>query len=93
MLGGIISILCAVWFYRTAVAKAAPGIQWAVVGFVTFFLPNLVWKLWVAQPIAVKFHAQNAFLKAGLISNSGVLVGAVVAWLVWSKVLNKLKSS
>ncbi len=91
LLGAIISILCAVWFYRTAVAKRAPAIQWAVVGFVSYFLTNFIWTFWVSKPIAVKLLAQKATIKAGLVSGSGILLGAVVAWLVWSRVLNKLK--
>ncbi len=92
VLGAIISIVCSVWFYRTAVAKRAPAIQWAVVGFVSYFLTNFIWTFWVSKPIAVKLLAQKATVKAGLVSGSGILLGAVVAWLVWSQILNKLKA-
>ena len=91
LLGTIISMLCSVWFYRTAAAKGAPAIQWAVVGFMSYFLTNLIWTFWVTKPIALKLMAQGAGGKAGLISSSGVLLGALVAWLIWSQLLNKLK--
>lgn len=90
LLGTIISIICSVWYYRTAVAKGAPAVQWAVVGFVSYFLTNLIWTFWVAKPIAMKI-GQNAAGKASLISSSGILAGALVAWLIWSQILNKLK--
>jgi hypothetical protein len=91
LLGTIISMLCSVWFYRTAVAKGAPAVQWAIVGFVSYLLTNLIWTFWVAKPIATKLLAQNAGGKAGVLMSSGVLIGALVAWLVWSQLLNKLK--
>jgi len=91
MLGVIISMLSSVLFYRTAAAKGAPAIQWAVVGFGSYFLSNLIWTFWVSKPIAVKLAAQNLTGKAGLVSSSGILIGALVAWLVWSQLLNKLK--
>ena len=92
MLGVIISMLSAVFFYRTAAAKGAPAIQWAVVGFASYFLSNLIWTFWVTKPIAVKLAAQNLNTKAGLLMSSGILIGALVAWLIWSQLLNKVKA-
>lgn len=93
MLGVIISMLSSVLFYRTAAAKGAPAIQWAVVGFGSYFLTNLIWTFWVSKPIAVKLAAQNLNTKAGLVSSSGIIIGAVVAWLIWSQILSKLKAA
>ena len=92
-LGAVVSIACAVLFYRTAAAKGAPAIQWAVVGFGAYFLSNLIWSLVVTKPIATKLMAQGTTAKAALLSGSGILVGAAVAWLIWSKILNKLKEA
>ncbi len=91
MLGVIISMLSSVLFYRTAAAKGAPAVQWAVVGFASYFLTNLIWTFWVTKPIALKLAAQNLNTKAGLVTSSGIVIGAVVAWLIWSLILNKLK--
>ncbi len=92
MFGGIISILIAVWFYRTAEAKKAPAFQWAFVGFITYYLPNLIWTFWVAKPAVVRMHATSAGLSATLIGHSGILLGVVCAGLVWMQVLKKLKT-
>jgi len=92
LLGVLISMFSSVWFYRTAAAKGAPAIQWAVVGFGSYFLTNLIWTFWVSKPIAVKLAAQNLNTKAGLVASSGILIGALVAWLIWSLLLNRLKS-
>ncbi|MFM8332195.1 MAG: hypothetical protein ACKN9T_10940 [Candidatus Methylumidiphilus sp.] len=93
MLGIIISMLSSVLFYRTAAAKGAPAIQWAVVGFGSYFLTNLTWTFMVSQPIAHKLAAQNLNGKAMLVNGSGILLGVVVAWLIWSQLLNKLKAA
>lgn len=93
LLGAIISTLCAVWFYRTAAAKGAPAVQWAVVGFGVYFLTNLIWTLWVTKPIATKLVIQGTTLKAGILSSSGILIGAGAAWLVWSQILCKIKEA
>ena len=92
LLGVIISMFISVLFYRTAAAKGAPAIQWAAVGFASYFLTNLIWTFWVSKPIAVKLAAQNLNTKAGLVTSSGILIGALVAWLVWSQLLSKLKA-
>jgi hypothetical protein len=89
--GTIVSGLCAVWFYRTAMMKGAPAFQWGIVGFGSYFLTNLIWTFWVTKPIASKMAAQSA-TKAGLLTSSGILIGGLVAWLIWSRLLNKLKS-
>ena len=91
VLGALISILCSVWYYRTAIAKGAPAIQWAFVGFISYFLTNFVWTFWVSKPIATKFLSQNRSRKAGMVSASGIIIGALVAWLIWYQILNKLK--
>ena len=92
LLGTIISMLCSVLFYRTAAAKGAPAIQWAVVGFVSYFLTNFIWTFWVAKPIVTKLVAQGGGgAKAAIFSSSGILLGAFIAWLIWSQLLNKLK--
>ena len=93
VLGVIISMLSSVLFYRTAAAKGAPAIQWAVVGFASYFLTNLIWTFWVSKPIAIKLATQNLNTKAGLVTSSGILIGAVVAWLIWSQLLSKLKAA
>jgi hypothetical protein len=91
MFGVIISMLSSVLFYRTAAAKGAPAIQWAVVGFGSYFLTNLIWTLTVSKPFAIELAKQNLNTKAGLVSSSGIIIGALVAWLIWSQILSKLK--
>jgi len=93
MLGGVISIAIAIWFYKTAESKGAPTFQWAFVGFVTYYLPNLIWTFWVAKPYVLKLHAQNAGFTATLLGQSGIALGVVIAGFVWFQVLRKLKNA
>lgn len=91
LLGIIISMASSVFFYRTAAAKGAPAIQWAVVGFGSYFVTNLIWTFLVSKPIATQLIAQNMNAKAGWVSSSGIVIGVVVTGLIWSQLLNKLK--
>jgi hypothetical protein len=93
MLSGLISIVIAYWFYHTANAKSAPALQWAGVGFITYFLPNLIWTFALTKPLMMKLNTQNAGFSATLVGHSGILVGVTVAAFVWYAVLNKLKTT
>ena len=93
MLSGLISIIVAFWFYRTANAKSAPALQWAGVGFITYYLPNLIWTFTLVKPMVTKLHTQNAGFSATLVGHSGILVGVTVAVFVWYAVLDKLKAT
>ncbi|MDD5033245.1 MAG: hypothetical protein PHE55_00680 [Methylococcaceae bacterium] len=77
-IGGIVSIVFTVWFYLTAESKKAPAIQWAIAGFISYFVPYLVWIKLVA---AKKLPYPSA----------GILVGGICAWLVLTLILKKLK--
>ena len=91
MLGGIISMVIAVWFYKTAESKQLPKLQWAFVGFLAYYLPNLLWTFMIAKPMVVSYHAQNKGLAATLMGGSGILIGLACVVLLWMLVLNKLK--
>jgi hypothetical protein len=93
MLSGLISIIVAYWFYRTADAKSAPALQWAGVGFIAYFLSNLIWTFALTKPLVTKLHTQNAGFSATLVGHSGILVGVTVAGFVWYAVLSKLKAT
>ncbi len=92
MLGGVIAVLIAVWFYRTADSKGAPGVQWAIAGLLAFYIPNFIWSLLVAKTMLQNLHAQSAPIKASLVGHSSVVLGALCAWFVWSTFLRKLKA-
>ncbi len=79
-IGGIVSIGFAVWFYVTAEKKKAPAIQWAIAGFISYFVPWLVW-VKVMGPKKIPFSP-----------SIGILFGATCAFLVLTFVLKRFKS-
>jgi hypothetical protein len=78
VIGGIVSIVFTVWFYMTAESRKAPAIQWAIAGFISYFVPYLVWL---------------SLVKAKVVGypSAGVLVGAVSAGLVLTFLLKRIK--
>jgi hypothetical protein len=93
MIGGIIAIVIAYWFYRTAEAGRLPAMQWAVGGAIAFYVPNFIWALAVAKPMMSQLHSQNATAMASVLGFSSVIVGAAVAiavhWLVLRRAVNR----
>ncbi len=92
MFGGIIAIVIAFLFYRTAESKHLPGFQWAVGGVIAYYVPNFIWSLLVAKPMMNALHAQNATGPASLLGFSSVFVGAAVALLVYFLILRRLRA-
>jgi hypothetical protein len=89
MWGGIIGIAFAIWFYTTAEKRGLPNFQWAVAGYLSFFVPNLAWSMLVAKPIVAGLHASNQAFKAGLINSSSILIGVGCALAVYRFLLMK----
>jgi uncharacterized membrane protein YgaE (UPF0421/DUF939 family) len=89
MIGGIVAILMAYWFYRSAEAHGLPVFQWAFAGLISYYIPNFIWSLMVAKPWINSLHAQNGTVLATLLGFSSVLVGALAAFLVNLLVLRK----
>lgn len=83
MLGGVVAILVAFWFYRTAEARGLPTFQWAFAGVIAYYVPNFIWSLWVAKPWIASLHARNATGLAGALGFSSVFVGLLAAVLVY----------
>lgn len=89
MFGGVVAILIALWFYRSAEARKLPTFQWAFAGVISFYIPNFIWSLLVAKPWLASLHSQNASVLATVVGFSSVFVGALVAVLVYFLFLPK----
>lgn len=89
MIGGVIAILIAYWYYRTAESRGLPNFQWAFAGLISFYIPNFIWSLAIAKPMMNSLHAQNATATASLLGFSSVFVGAAAAVLVYFLVLKR----
>ncbi len=93
MIGGIVAILIAYWFYRSAEARGLPAFQWAFAGLIAYYIPNFIWSLMVAKPWINSLHAQNGTAMATVLGFSSVFVGALVAFLVHVFLLRKAPTS
>jgi hypothetical protein len=83
MFGGIIAILVAYGFYRSAASRNLPAMPWAIGGVIAYYVPNFIWSLMVAKPMMNSLYAQNATGMASLLGFSSVFVGLAVAMLVY----------
>jgi hypothetical protein len=89
MIGGLIAVALAIWFYRTALANGMPALQWGIAGVVVYYIPNFFWSLMVAKPVLQNLHQQTAPMKYSFWGYSSVMVGLAVAVAVWYLLLNK----
>lgn len=59
VLGGLIAIAIAIWFYRTAESKGANPLQWAIAGVVFYYVPMGLWT-WFVMPKMMSPHPTSA---------------------------------
>ena len=63
MIGSIVAVFVAVWFYYTAKNTGRDPISWAVAGLVVYFMVCLVWTWFVTPPIKdAASHSQSGLL-------------------------------
>lgn len=81
----------ALWFFKTASRLHANPVQWAVAGAISYQFSAWAWMLTVAKPYVsgLQGTAAKASTSAGLISHSWILVGMIVALLVYKFALLK----
>jgi hypothetical protein len=89
MVGGIAAILIAIWFYRSALAAGKSPLPWVFVGFVSYYLPALLWTMLVTPDLRdMVEHSQSAVL--AIVARFGyIVVGILCATLVRAKALGK----
>jgi hypothetical protein len=89
MFGGIAAILIAIWFYRSALATGKRPLSWVFIGFVSYYLPALLWTMWVTPGLRdIVEHNQNIML-AMVVRFGYIVVGVLCAALVRSRTLGK----
>ena len=93
MLGGIVAVIIAVWYYRSAERRGIPPMPWAFAGVIAYYVPNFIWSLLVAKPWLSQLHAQNAAVLSSVVGHSSILVGGVFALLVHRFALMRAKAS
>ena len=89
MIGGIVAIIIAYWFYRSAEQRHLPGFQWAFGGLVVYYIPNFIWSLTIAKPWLAGMHNQAPSMMKTMVGFSSIMVGATTALLVYLLVLRR----
>jgi len=81
----------ALWFFKTASRLKQNPVQWAIAGAISYQFTAWAWMLVVAKPYVsgLQGTAAKATLSASLIGHSWILVGLVVALLVYKFALLK----
>lgn len=89
MVGGIAAIVVSILFYLAAEKRGLPVFHWAFAGLISYYIPNFIWSLTIAKPWNNELHRTGSVVSAGLVGHSSVLVGLVVAALVYFIVLRR----
>lgn len=87
MLGGIIAVLIAIWFYRSALSMGENPWVWAINGVIVYYLIVMLWTFLVARPLMPKAHSQHAVLIAALLGYSANVLGLLMAWYIRSRLM------
>ncbi len=85
IIGGLVAVAIAIWFYRTAIELNDPKpFVWAVNGVIAYYIVVFLWQFLVFKPAIPALHHQSpGFLT--LIHLAGTVIGALVAWFVRSR--------
>lgn len=89
IIGGVIAILIAIWFYRTAESKGVEPFPWAIAGTIFYYLPMGLWT-WIVGPMLRNPHPTSAGTPF-LVLLAPTVVGVGVAALLNMFVLMKVK--
>lgn len=82
MIGGLVAIAIAVWFFTSA--QKLPGrdpIQWGAVGVVVYYLTVALWSVVSDLGFLADFHHRSVAIGA-FMHYLGVALGVLAAWLV-----------
>ncbi len=82
MLGGIIAIAVAVWFYRTAESIGNPTpLQWGVIGVAVYYGVLAAWTVFANTPFMEEFHHTSKTIGI-IVHYLGIVFGLALAWWV-----------
>ena len=82
MIGGLIAIAIAIWFYRTAVQMNDPRpVFWAVNGVAAYYIVVFLWWILVLKPASATLH-HGGTMKLYALHVAGYALGLLLAWFV-----------
>lgn len=86
-MGSIIAFFVSVWFYLSAQKVKKNGLQWAVIGFVSYFVALRIWRYFIVAPMFV--HNTSSPAMTMVITSTPAIVGLITALLIWIFFLRK----
>ena len=82
MAGTLAAIIIVVWFYKSALASGKAPLPSALLGFVVYFVPAVVWTLVVTPGMRDAVEHSPSTLSALVVQYTYVIVGmACAAWV------------
>ena len=91
MIGAIAVVSVAIWFYFTAQRLGENAIKWAFFGILNYYLPAVIWHVFVSQPLMGMLGSGSTVLRL-IVGYSFVFFGVAVAAYARSKLLVKGRS-
>ncbi|HYE35766.1 hypothetical protein [Methylocaldum sp.] len=92
MIGGIISVLICVWFYRTATRLNLNVLQWIVGALIVYYGIKAIWTYAILKPLLGGSFTYYSMTAGIMIELSGALLGAFGAALFRNRIMLKQTS-
>ena len=80
MLAKLLSLVTLIWFYKTAKDSNENAIQWAVIGFIGFWLSAIIAHYAITNPLLGVFRGSGGL--SALIGQLPAFVGIAAAYLI-----------
>jgi len=89
MIGGVVSVLICVWFYRTALRLNLNVLQWIVGALIVYYGIKGIWTYVILKPLLGGSFTYYSMTAGIMMELSGALLGALGAMLLRNLVMLK----
>jgi hypothetical protein len=89
MIGGVVSVVICVWFYRTALRLNLSVLQWIVGALIVYYGIKAIWTYAVLKPVLGGSFTYYSATAGVMMEVSGALLGALGAVLFRNLVMLK----
>lgn len=89
MIGGVVSVVLCVWFYRTALRLNLSVLQWIVGALIVYYGIKAIWTYAVLKPVLGGSFTYYSATAGVMMEVSGALLGALGAVLFRNLVMLK----
>lgn len=93
MVGGVVAVLIAVWFYHTAMKLNLNPLQWIVGALIVYYGAKFGLIYGILKPLMGTHFKMHSMATGVMIEVSGTLIGAACAAFFRSKVMLKQQAN